>query len=140
MGGSLRIVIKKNPLGNWDPSLGDHHLNVEIEPDEWEELFFDLVGAGSSQVQAVETSEINNDTENRKDSDFRRREYPLLARISDIYRDVVYLPPEISSLHSECLRAQKNTEQAGALSALRKLLVASEKALASGAGLRLLSD
>lgn len=142
MGGSLRIASMRHPEGEWDPSRGDHHLTVEIEPWEWEELFFNVLGAQhwEALVEGEGIENYNKRQELRFAQNLSTKGYEMLGRISDIYQDVAYLPSEVNKLSEECLNIQKETDNAAALSALRKLVFACDDAQATGSGLRLISD
>lgn len=142
MGGSLRIAVKRNPNGMWDPIQGDHHLNLDIEPDEWEGLFFQALSAPKweERIEGETAEEYFKRQEQLFKQNLSTKGYEMLGRIWDIYRDACFLPSEISKLYSECLKVRKKTKNVDALSALDKLVFACGEAKKVGSGLRLLSD
>lgn len=141
MAGSLRIAIMKNPSGSWNLSQGDHHLNLDIEPDEWEELFFHVLNAQwEERIEGEDTVEYYKRQEQIFKQNLKTIGYEMLGRIWDIYRDAEYLPSEIGKLRAECTKLQRKTKNIAALSALNKLIFACNKAQKTGSGLRLLSD
>jgi hypothetical protein len=138
--GTLQLAVIMNPFGEWDPNKGDHHTDLEIEEDEWCELFYKVLGVPErwkevdGQLEPVEFSEAQ----------FKEiltgKGYPMLGRIWFMYRDANYLPSEVSKLLEECLKIQKKTENVSALSALGKLIAACYEAIKINSGLCLLSD
>lgn len=142
MGGTLDIAVKKNPFGEWDESKGDHHTDLGIEPDEWEQLFFNVLQAPQDVIyfDGEDMSEYYKRRERLFQENLKNKGYEMLGRIWYIYRDASYLPSEINKLLEECLEVQKKTNNVPALSALKKLIIGCNKALEIGSGLRLLSD
>lgn len=138
--GTLKIAVMMNPYGEWDTSKGDRHTDLEIDEDEWCELFYKVLGVPErwkevdGQLEPVEFSE-EQFKENLTD-----KGYPMLGRIWFMYRDANYSPSEVHQLLAECLKLQKKTENMYALSALGKLIAACDEALEINSGLCLISD
>lgn len=138
--GTLKIALMKNPLGEWNADKGDHHTGLEIEEDEWCELFYKVLGVPErwkevgGQLEPVEFSEA------QFKGILTGKGYPMLGRIWFMYRDANYLLPDVSKLLAECLKIQKETENVYALSALGKLIAACAEAIKTNSGLCLLSD
>jgi len=61
--GTLKLAVMRDPFGEWEPERGDHHTGLEIEEDEWCELFYKVLSVPErwnnvdSQLVPVEFSE-----------------------------------------------------------------------------------
>jgi hypothetical protein len=146
--GSLQIAVIMNPFDedSWDKAKGDHHTDLEIEGQEWEELIFNVLQAPEFQ-EYVEGEDVDVYYE-RQEKLLREylteKGYPMLGRMwcSFIWwnRDINYSPTDVHQLLAECLKLQKKAESVYALSALEKLIAACCEALEYKSGLCLLSD
>jgi hypothetical protein len=141
MGGSLRIAIKKRPAGSWNPSDGDHHLPFDIEPKEWEELFYEVLKAPpwEEYVNDSDIEEYHRHQEIRFKKYLATKGFQMLGRIWDIYHDAIFEPFEIDDLYEECSKINKMT-YLQEMAAVIKLTQACKDALQLGSGIRLLSD
>lgn len=140
--GTLKIAVMMNPFGEWETNKGDHHTDLEIDPEEWEELFFNVLDAPRAwkHIDGQLVCESFERQERLFKEDLRDKGYEMLRRIWHIYRDAEYLPSEVNQLLAECLEVQQKTQNVHALSALEKLILASREALELKSGLCLLSD
>ena len=147
--GSLHIAVMVNPFDedSWDTSKGDHHTDLEIVGQEWEELIFKVLQAPEFQeyTEGEDVDAYYECQENLLREDLTGQGYPMLGRLwcSFIwfnYRDISYAPSDVHQLLAECLKLQKKTENAYALSALGKLIAACVEAIKINSGLCLLTD
>jgi hypothetical protein len=132
----------REPAGQWNPAGGDHHLDLDLEPWEWEALFFAVLGA-----PRWERGEANEDVftwERRQKRNFEEslaaKGYEMLGRITDMYEDCEYLPHEVLKLREECFGLKRHINNSDAAEGLRKLVVACNEAEKIDSGLVLLSD
>jgi hypothetical protein len=51
-------------------------------------------------------------------------DYPMLARIFDMYEDYIYIPEEVIELRNECFHLKTKMTEPNAIKALRKLIYA----------------
>jgi hypothetical protein len=146
--GSLQISVMVNPFDDdsWDETKGDHHTDIEIEGQEWEELIFNALQAPEFQKYVDgEDSNVYYERQEKLLSEYLTgRGYPMLGRMwcSFIWwnRDINYSPADVHQLLAECLELQKKTENVYALSALGKLNAACHDALQTDSGLCLSTD
>lgn len=141
VGGSLRVAVMRNPVGDWDTKQGDRHLNIDIEPDEWEALFFDALDASwADRIEGEDGWAYLERQRKLFGQALSAKGYEMLGRIWEIYQDAAYLPSEVGKLREESLSVQKMTDDAAALEALRKILFACDEAQRIDSGIRMLSD
>lgn len=140
--GALDIVVTKNPTENWDSKQGDHFTGMQIKPDEWEDLFQNVLQ--SPQIRFNVGNETFNTYYERQrtvfQSDLENKGFEMLGRIWDIYQDAYYMPSEINKLLEECLKIQQVSQSAKAMSALKKIICACRKALDTKSGIFFASD
>ena len=108
MSNGLDIALMKDPFGGWHPELGDHHTDLAVAYLEWKSFFLDTLKVTWERYN--EGEDIRRYDE-RYHSAFKEslRDFPLLARISDFYRDAFFAPGEIDQLEKELNRAAKLT-------------------------------
>ncbi|MEP7212405.1 MAG: hypothetical protein ABI791_04985 [Acidobacteriota bacterium] len=143
MGGSLRIAVMRDPSGEWDPVRGDHHLDLDLEREEWEDLFFAVLGAPAWEAGLLENEGVFAYEERQKrnfETYLKSKGFEMLGRISDMYQDAEYEPSEVAELREECSRVEELTDNAEVLEGVRKLVFACNEAVKIGSGLILLSD
>lgn len=139
--GALDILVMKNP-GEWYEGNGDFNTGLQIEPQEWEELFFNVLHAPQNETKLVGENFSKYFTRSKKifQENLQEQGYEMLGRIWDIYQDAEYCPKEINQLYEECLEIQQRTQNKYALSALKKLIFGCQEALKIKSGLFLSSD
>jgi hypothetical protein len=149
MYGTLKIAVMMNPsdADSWDTARGDHHTDLNIEGQEWEELIFKVLQAPEFQqyVEGEDSNVYYERQEKRLNDDLTGKGYPMLGRLwcSFIWwndRDINYLPSDVHQLLVECLRLQGKTENVYALSALGKLIAVCYDAIKINSGLCLFTD
>jgi hypothetical protein len=116
--GSLHMILK------CDLTRADLHL--DFHPWDWEALFLDRLGCPAYDA-AVDGAD--NACHDRWRGRFTRAlsDYPLLARIHDLYADTAFAASELPALRAECERARTPGSEPLPLAqdrALRKLLYA----------------
>ncbi|MCA1605839.1 MAG: hypothetical protein LC775_10285 [Acidobacteria bacterium] len=147
--GSLQIDVTRNPFDedSWNPANGDHHTDLEITGQEWEELIFKVLQAPKFEEYIEgENGYVYFERQEKLLNEYlTTKGYPMLGRLwcSFIWwngRDINYAPSDVHQLLAECLKLQKKTEDVHALSALRKLIAACYDALEINSGLCLTTD
>lgn len=147
--GSLRLAVMMNPFDedSWDTNKGDHHTNLEIEGQEWEELIFKVLQAPEFEkyVKGEDSDVYYERQEKLLNEDLTGKGYPMLGRLwcSFIWwnnRNISYSSLDVHQLLAECLKLQKKTGNIYALSALGKLIAACYEALEINGGLSLTTD
>ncbi len=106
MSNGLDIALMKDPFGEWQPELGDHHTDIAFGDAEWGSFFFDTLKV--TLVAYIE-DEGNEKYTARYESAFKEslKDFPLLARTSEFYRDASFAPHEIDQLEEELNRVTK---------------------------------
>lgn len=131
------------------PDKGGHENEAMIPLDgfngkEWFALFNDVLGCRLIEPFPSLQNENNPHapgTKNELQLQQLLRDFPMLARISSLYDDVVYESAEVMQLRNECLALTPSASSNQlALSGLNKLIAACEEALRSGASIILASD
>lgn len=111
--GTLQIAVMRNPFDDdsWDTTKGDHHTNLEIEGQEWEELIFKVLQALEFQeyVEGEDSNVYYERQEKLLKEDLTGKGYPMLGCLwcSFIWPkdgDINYLPSEVHQLLAECLK------------------------------------
>jgi hypothetical protein len=138
LAGGFDLILAQSPaLLNEET---DRRLEIALFGPEWSALFFDVLGCPRPDPYLPEDG---TDTwKARRDLKFQRAisDYPMLGRMSDLYTDIWYSPEDVKRLREECVAVESGTKDPTALEGLRKLILACDKALASGLGLFLVSD
>ena len=121
---------------------GAEFYQGDLKSDEWGALFFDVLGCPQAMDEPTLPDESSLDWEDRYYARFEQAipEYPMLARMSDVYGYAVYMPDEVPALRNECLRVQVGASDGRALSGIKTLLRACEAASEEGLGLFLAGD
>lgn len=139
--GALDICLMKSPNGMWDNHF-DRYIGLQIDSDEWIELFY-VVLEVPKQEQYLE-GEPFHQFDARQDAVFRsylvKRGFPLLARITDIYKDSFFRRDEIDDFRQECLTVRERSKSQLANNALEKLIQACDLACEHNSGLTLIGD
>ena len=137
----MDIAIKMNPDRDWDPSAGDRYTDSYIDLVEWEQLFFNVLGAPHWE-EYVHGEDICK-YEDRQRTRFRAaligEGYPLLSRIWRIFRDVSYYPHEIEGLREECIAVKNRTLDATVQQVLDRVISACDQAIDCGGGMNFVS-
>ena len=135
----IYVMGDPNPVGFPRTLTNTDHFNSFLTGVEWEALFCDVLEACP---WVSDRSLIAVDSEEQRRTKFVKAvsDYPLLARVSDMYIYVTYKPEEIQQLRIECLNIEHNTANKNALLWLTKLREACEDALKINSGLLLVPD
>jgi hypothetical protein len=146
LSGAVGLTIYAVP----DPSAALHasclpsgdYYQGDLKVAEWGALFFDVLGCPPAMDEPPLPDESSEEWEERYYAKFEQAipEYPMLARMSDVYGYATYLPDEVLALRDECLRVQTGTSNEQALSGIQTLLGACEEAVKLGHGLFLAGD
>ncbi len=150
---SFIISVIKNPIYvwderrkcdviNWDESAGDHHLGLDFDYKDFEELrnFLDIK---LTQAKRREDEGYIEHEERLKDEYLKvakEKGYEMLGRIWYWYESVSYLPSEIDQLLNECLKLKNNNQNSNQLIAMDKLITACNEAHKTNSGIFLGSD
>lgn len=139
MSNGLDIALMKDPFGEWRTEAGDHHTEIAFSDPEWGSFFFDTLKA--TLVTYIE-DEGNQRYEERYQSAFKEslRNFPLLARISEFYRDAAFAADEIDQLEEELNHAGKLALSDDAKAFLDGMLLGCQMARDKKLGIRLLSS
>lgn len=140
--GSLHLYVVCTP--GWKPYQDGnvHYLDLDFHGNDWEALLWNALGAGETKYdEYVEGEDIVEFHErNRKKFQQSVPDYPMLARIYDMYEDYLYTPEEITELRSECLRLKTKLTEPNAVKALRKLIYACNEVSKTGCNLMFVCD
>lgn len=139
--GSLHLHFVRDPE-NWhgEERRDAFYIELDFHPGDWEALFFDVLHF-PGRDKYVEGDDINELNErNRKKFEQAIPEYPMLARIFDMYEDYQFTPDELPRLREECLSVKSKTSNPQASRALRKLIFASDEASKRGFYLLFICD
>lgn len=148
---SFNICIKKNPawewteenpVSNWDETQGDHHLGLDFDGNDFNELH-NFLGIKLPPTKRLD-GESYDDHENRIKNEYlnaaKEKDYEMLGRIWYWYENVSYFPSEINQLLEECLRFKEKAQNSAQLAASEKLITACNEALKISSGIFLASD
>lgn len=128
--GSLHLYVVCTP--DWEPyQNGDaRYLGLDFHASDWEALLWKALKAGEIHYQEYVYGEDNSEIEERNRKKFQQSilEYPMLARIYDMYEDYLFSPEEITKLRNECLHLKTKLTEPDAVKALRKLIYACDEA------------
>ena len=139
MSNGLDVALMKDPFGEWQPKLGDHHTDIAFSDPEWGSFFFDTLKA--TLVSYIE-DEGYESYQSRYQTAFKEslKDFPLLARISEFYQDAAFTPDEIDALQVELNRAATLPMTDDAKAFLNGMILGCEMARDEEIGIRLLSS
>ena len=112
------------------------YVGYDIHPENIEALFFDGIGV-------PRWDSIKAETVAEQESLYMERynavmaEYPMIARSNDTFQHVQFTAAEVPELLKEAERILAGTSDEKVVKAASKFALASEKAIAKSAGLRL---
>lgn len=137
---SLGIAVTKSPFKK--PSDEENFdLAQDVTIEEWDELFLNVLEV---QDITLHKDESRIDFLDRRERLFQEilisKGYEMLWRICHFSMDAFYAHSEVEKLLEECLRLQQKTQNVLALSGLKKLIFASNKAHRVKSGIWLVSD
>lgn len=131
--GSLHMCLVRDPK-NWRgvEQTDGFYMELDFHGSDWDALFIDVLGfpGWDEYVEGDDVFELHE--RNRKKFERTIPEYPMLARIFDMYEDYQFAPDEVLELREECERVKLTTSNPGARKALRKLILASNEATKRG--------
>jgi hypothetical protein len=139
MSNGLDLALMKDPRGEWSPAEGDRHTDIEFEDFEWGSFFFKTLGVAETpyikgeSFQSFEARRIESFCSSLKD-------YPLLARIHEFYKDAHFAAEEVPTLEAELNRVRELPMDNRAQNFLNGMLKGCELAKAERLGIRLLSS
>ena len=139
---SFNICIMKNPMGEWDSSHGDRHLDFHFDGKDYIELS-NLRGiklAPMEKLKGESSFDYDERTKKRFLETAKEKGCEMLGRIWFWYDDASYLPSEINKLLEECLKLKEKAQNPDQLIAMDKLITACEEALKTDSGIFLGSD
>jgi hypothetical protein len=112
------------------------YVGYDIHPENIEALFFDGIGVPRWDSIKAETV-AEQETLYMERYNAVMAEYPMIARSNDTLRHVEYTVGEVAELLKESKRILAGTSDPKVIKAASKFSLASEKAIAENAGLRL---
>lgn len=138
--GSLAIyTVGDGAVWHGGVEHGDRYLGDFLGSD-WDAIFYELFACPTPQPYGAGDN-LTEYNESRRQSIQRcLSEYPMLARIWDLYLDVGYLAEDVRLLQIECQKLSSSTDQARTKQALAKLLQACSEAIRDNQALFLVSD
>ena len=121
----------------------DRFTGKRISWDGWNDLFHGFLQVPSPL--GYESDQAFSDFEAKKKTDFsqfvRRKGFPMLARVHDIYGDFDFSPDEVQQLRAECISlSDAFAESRPGSKVLKNLIEACDLALEKGTGLVLSGD
>lgn len=143
MAGNLSMFAARDPDAFEGIPDTDHYLNLNLRGNEWEAIFYDMLGcpkAIDDPFSPGETSVEQWRERYRLKFQAAIPDYPMLSRIWDFYIYVSYEPGEITQLYEECLRVRASASSERALAGITKLLSACEEATKHSSGLLFVPD
>jgi hypothetical protein len=113
----------------------------EIDPHEWESLFFIDLGVMDLTEYSAKTGGIQSyeDYYSERISQLQKK-FPLLVRIKDYYQDAFFSPDEIDGLRREIASLRDIVKQQESINFLNQLWEVSDVALKNNAGVQLAAD
>ncbi len=108
---------------------GDEFNNIgyQIRPEDIEALYFE--GIGTPRWESIEADSVNEQLEIYNDSMKKiMADFPLIYRVQDTDKTVVYTAGEIPQLLAECAGVLENTSNNKAVRAVQKFRIACRKA------------
>jgi len=112
------------------------YVGFDIHPENIEALFFDGIGVPRWDSIQAETVADQETLYMDRYNDVMAA-YPMIARSNDTLQHVEYTAEEVMALLKESERILAGTSDPKVIKAARKFSLASEKAVAENAGLRL---
>lgn len=134
----MRLLIRSSP-DSFSFELGDKDLGIQLAFDEWEDLFYFVLGVPITQIRSNQDI-VERYDENKNLFQEWLVEFPKLSRIHDFYEDVYYDFTEVHELLKECSGLVEVCKQRTAGKVLDALIFGCTEAISSGKGLYLLSD
>ena len=139
--GSLHLYLVRD-LKNWrgEDREDAFYLEMDFHASDWQAVFKDVlqVPEGDDYKEGDNVGELHE----RNRAKFQRSilEYPMLARIFDMYEDCEYSPAEVKRLWEESLKLKGSLSHPEAVRALRKLIYACDEASERGFSLVFICD
>lgn len=131
--GSLAVTLVGNSAD------GGGFLGYDIRPEDIEALYFE--GIGTPRWESIKADSVAEQMKIYEDSMQKiMSEYPLIQRVMDTDVKVEYKPNEVLELQKECEKVLKATDNAKAIWALQKFLLACNKASERQTGLSLIPN
>ena len=144
--GHLYITSVRNPE-TWDISSPSHEgvkdLGLVLDGSEWGESMLDELHGDISLDDLPDLAQVGGDEYNRVRLERLRRSipnYPMLARIYDMYDDAIYPSADLPLLRDECVTLTSKIHNRWALEMVETLITACDLASADGWGLFLMCD
>jgi len=119
-----------------DSGAEDSYVGYDIHPENIEALFFDGIGVPRWDSIKAETVAEQEALYMERYNE-RMAAYPMIARSNDTFQHVEYTAAEVTELLKESERILAGTSDPKVVRAASKFALASEKAIAESAGLRL---
>ena len=143
--GSLAIHMMGDPsFSSFSRGLSgdDRYLGLRLTGDEWGALFLSTLGCPDVTDVPRVVDEERDEWERRYTLKFQEAipDFPMLARIWDVFIYVSFKPDEIEKLRSECRKVQSNPSDEKTRSALSNLLRACDEASKHKSGLLFVPD
>lgn len=127
--------------GALDICIDDQYSGRQISWEEWSDLFYKVLGVPR---ESYSEGEPYVQFDNRQDAlfqeDMRKKGFPMLGRIVDIYKDVKFSSSETEQLLTECELLLRTTKSTSGRNALENLVFAGGEARKKGCGLILICD
>jgi hypothetical protein len=138
--GDLDPILARDPVNYEGREDGEIWLNFTFNIYDWKSLYFGELQC--PQYEPMIGGEKTAELRSQWMAKFHDccADYPLLARIYDMYADAIYCPEEVQHLKRQCLELLERTGNAGAWRALAKLIVICKKAEDLDMGVLLAAD
>ena len=136
----LDVALIKAPSGAFLKENGDRYLGISFSNVEWENFFYDALGAPEPGPYIEGEGILAFDKRRRSSFHESLTRFPMLSRIHDYYEDVFYRPDEIPRLFEECLGVEGKTTNSEAKSFLDGMVYACKEAMQNNTGLFLAAD
>ncbi len=139
---SFVICIKKNPMGEWNKSQGDRHLDFDFDGKDFNELhnFLNIRLPPAKQQNGENYVDFEERLKNEYLGATKEKGYEMLGRIWYWYQSVAYLPSEINQLLEECIKFKEKAQNRDQSVASDKLITACSEAMKTNSGIFLGSD
>ena len=127
--GSLHMGVQRDSDWSGIESNDGLYLNLDFHFSDWEALFINVLKfpGWDEYIQGEDVFEHHE--RNRKKFQENIPQYPLLARILDMYEDYLFSPFETIHLRKECETIKAATTNVDAVRALRKLILGCDEAI-----------
>jgi hypothetical protein len=134
--GSLAVSVISDSA---DESDEGKFLGYDIRPEDIEALYFEAIG--TPRWDSIKADNVDEQLKIYEESMEKiMSDYPFIKRIMDTDVVVEYKSDEVSELQKECERVLKTTDNAKAVWALQKFLLACSKASEGQMGLVLIPN